>query len=111
MGSLQAWGAYGSSKAAINSLSAHLALEEKDITSIAIRPGKVDTGMQQLIRDTGSGTMEKAAYESFVKAKETGELLKPEQPGNVIARLVASPAKELSGKFTKYVTHISKSRL
>lgn len=96
----QAWGGYGSSKAAINSLAAHLAAEEKDITSIAIQPGRVDTDMQQLIRDTGSDTMDKAVYDSFVQAKETGILLKPEQPGNVIARFVASPSKELSGKFT-----------
>lgn len=96
----QAWGGYGSSKAAINSLSGHLAIEEKDITSIAIQPGRVDTDMQQLIRDTGSGTMDKAVYDNFVQAKETGILLKPEQPGNVIARFVASPSKELSGKFT-----------
>lgn len=96
----QAWGGYGSSKAAINSLSGHLAIEEKDITSIAIQPGRVDTDMQQLIRDTGSDTMDKAVYDTFVHAKETGGLLKPEQPGNVIARFVASPAKELSGKFT-----------
>ncbi|KAM0741246.1 hypothetical protein ACQRIT_004103 [Beauveria bassiana] len=96
----QAWGGYGSSKAAINSLSSHLAAEEKDITSIAIQPGRVDTDMQQLIRDTGSDTMDKAVYDTFVQAKETGGLLRPEQPGNVIARFVASPSKELSGKFT-----------
>ncbi|KAM3454149.1 hypothetical protein MY3296_003204 [Beauveria thailandica] len=96
----QAWGGYGSSKAAINSLSSHLAAEEKDITSIAIQPGRVDTDMQQLIRDTGSDTMDKAVYDTFVRAKETGGLLRPEQPGNAIARFVVSPSKELSGKFT-----------
>ncbi|XWW98358.1 hypothetical protein V2A60_006358 [Cordyceps javanica] len=96
----QGWGGYGSSKAAINSLSSHLASEERDITSVAIQPGRVDTDMQQLIRDTGSNTMDKAVYDTFVQAKEKGELLKPEQPGNVIARFVASPSKELSGKFT-----------
>ncbi|OAA54941.1 NAD(P)-binding domain protein [Cordyceps fumosorosea ARSEF 2679] len=98
----QAWGGYGSSKAAINSLSGHLAVEEKDITSIAIQPGRVDTDMQQLIRDTGSDTMDKAVYKTFVQAKDTGSLLKPEQPGNVIARFVASPSQELSGKFTAW---------
>lgn len=95
----QAWGAYGSSKAAINSLSGHIAVEEKDITSIAIQPGRVDTDMQQVIRETGAASMDKAQYENFVEAKETGILLKPEQPGNVIARVVITPPKELSGKF------------
>lgn len=66
--------------------------------------------MQQLIRDTGNGTMDKAVYETFVSAKETGGLLKPEQPGNVIARVVASPPKELSGKFTRSGTTGTQSR-
>ena len=82
------WGAYGSSKAAVNSLSAHLAAEETDITSVAIQPGRVDTDMQAVIRSEGKDTMEPAVYQNFVDVFEAGELLKPEQPGNVIARVV-----------------------
>jgi NAD(P)-dependent dehydrogenase (short-subunit alcohol dehydrogenase family) len=44
------WSAYSASKAAINSLSQSLALEEPSITSLAIRPGVVDTEMQNDIR-------------------------------------------------------------
>ncbi|OLL24031.1 putative oxidoreductase [Neolecta irregularis DAH-3] len=47
----QAMGAYGSSKAAVNHLTKTLAIEEKDITTIAFRPGVVDTNMQKAIRE------------------------------------------------------------
>jgi NAD(P)-dependent dehydrogenase (short-subunit alcohol dehydrogenase family) len=93
-----AWGTYGSSKAAINHLSAHFATEEQDITSITIAPGRVNTEMQAVLRAQGKDTMAKAQYDTFVEAFEQGTLLKPEQPGNVIAGFVAEPSKELSGK-------------
>ncbi|KAH7206910.1 hypothetical protein DER44DRAFT_358268 [Fusarium oxysporum] len=94
-----AWSSYGSSKAVYNSVSAHIALEEPDITSVAIAPGRVDTEMQGVLRSEGQSSMNKAQYDSFVEAKEKGILLKPEQPGNVMAKFVADPLKELSGKF------------
>lgn len=93
----QGWSAYGSSKAALNSLSTHLAFEEKDITSVAVEPGRVDTDMQGQIRSSGQDSMDRAQYDTFIDAFEQGQLLKPEQPGNVIARFVACPNKDLSG--------------
>lgn len=97
-----AWGTYGSSKAAVNHLSAHFAVEEPDITSITVAPGRVNTDMQAVLRAQGKDTMAKAQYDTFVEAFEQGTLLKPEQPGNVIAGFVAEPSKELSGKSVKY---------
>ncbi|KAF4995319.1 hypothetical protein FGRMN_5218 [Fusarium graminum] len=93
------WSSYGSAKAVYNSISAHIAIEEPDITSVAIAPGRVDTEMQGVIRSGGKESMNKAQYDSFVDAKEQGILLKPEQPGHVMAKFVADPLKELSGKF------------
>lgn len=105
------WSSYGSSKAAYNSISGHIAIEEPDITSVAIAPGRVDTEMQGVIRSGGKESMNKAQYDSFVDAKEKGILLKPEQPGHVMARFVADPLKELSGKFFSYVSrHAVESR-
>lgn len=43
-----------SSKAALNHFTQTLALEEPSITAIAVRPGVVDTSMQDLIRSQGS---------------------------------------------------------
>lgn len=97
--SYRGWSAYGSSKAVVNSISAHLAAEEPDITSIAIQPGRVNTDMQAIIRATGNGVLDAATYQTFVDAFNDGTLLKPEQPGSVIARVVSNPSKELSGKF------------
>jgi NAD(P)-dependent dehydrogenase (short-subunit alcohol dehydrogenase family) len=76
-----------------------VAAEEPDIISMAVQPGRVDTDMQALIRAEGAEHMNKAQYDSFVNAFNTGELLKPEQPGNVIAALVASSPSKVNGKF------------
>lgn len=93
------WGAYGSSKAAINHLASTLANEEKDITSIAIRPGVVDTEMQRDIREKHNTFMDAKDTSKFAELKKTGGLLRPEQPGHVMAKLVLDAPSELSGKF------------
>ncbi|CAG9993195.1 unnamed protein product [Clonostachys byssicola] len=100
--SIAAWGTYASSKAAVNAILAHYAVEEPDISSIAINPGIVDTDMQATIRDQGKSTMSQAEHENFVAVFEAGGLLKPEQPGSVIAKLAVEPTKELSGKFLSW---------
>lgn len=94
------WGAYGSSKAALNHLAATLAVEELDVTTLAIRPGVVDTDMQAEVRSHGN-VMDGKDAEKFKGLHEGGKLLKPEQPGNVLARLVLDSEKELSGKFLR----------
>ncbi|KAK9775204.1 putative NAD(P)-binding protein [Seiridium cardinale] len=101
-GAYTAWGAYGTAKAAINHLCAHLAVEEPDITSVAISPGKVDTDMQQQIRELGGGSMAAKDHSSFIDEHTSGRLLKPEQPGSVIANLVASATKEINGKHLRW---------
>lgn len=93
------WGAYGSSKAALNHLAMTIANEEKDITSIAVRPGVVDTEMQKDIREKHSTSMDATDAAKFKELKQTGGLLRPEQPGHVIAKLVLEAPKSLSGKF------------
>ena len=85
----------------MNSLAAHLGAEESDITSVSITPGKVDTEMQKILREKGKGCMDEALHSDFVSAFHTGELLKPEQPGNVMARLVANPDPKLSGNILR----------
>jgi NAD(P)-dependent dehydrogenase (short-subunit alcohol dehydrogenase family) len=79
-----------------------LAVEEPDVTTVSIRPGVVDTEMQVEVRGHNSLMDEKDA-EKFKTLFETGKLLKPEQPGNVMARLAVEASKDLSGKFLRYV--------
>lgn len=105
VGAYTAWGAYGTAKSAINHLCAHLAVEEPEITSVAISPGKVDTDMQQQIRELGGSSMAAKDHSSFIDEHSSGKLLKPEQPGSVIANLVVAATKELNGKHLRYVTH------
>jgi NAD(P)-dependent dehydrogenase (short-subunit alcohol dehydrogenase family) len=83
-------------------MSAHFAVEEPDITSITVAPGRVNTDMQGVLRSRGKESMAKAVYDNFVEAFENGTLLRPEQPGNVIAAFAAESSKDLSGKSVKY---------
>ena len=103
VGAYSGWGAYGSSKAALNHLGLTLSVEEPDITSVAIRPGVVDTDMQKEVRGRAD-VMDAKDIQKFRTLHETGKTLRPEQPGNVIARLAVSAEKELSGKFFRSVT-------
>lgn len=96
------WGAYGSAKAAMNHLAQTIANEEEDVISIAIRPGVVDTEMQRDIREKHNTAMYPSDRARFAELKKTGGLLKPEQPGYVMARLVISAPKDLSGKFLSW---------
>jgi NAD(P)-dependent dehydrogenase (short-subunit alcohol dehydrogenase family) len=96
------WGAYGSSKAALNHLCSTLAVEEPDVTTISIRPGTVDTDMQGEVRGHHK-VIDPKDVEKFKTLHEEGKLLKPEQPGNVMARLVVKAEKGLTGKFLRSV--------
>lgn len=97
-----AWGAYGSSKAVLDHMAATLATEEKDITSIAIAPGTVDTDMQREIREIHHGHMSPTDAERFLNLGKEGKLLRPAQPGSLMARLALDPPKNLSGKYFRW---------
>jgi NAD(P)-dependent dehydrogenase (short-subunit alcohol dehydrogenase family) len=97
MKAYESWGAYGSSKAALHSVAAHLAAEEPDICSVSIQPGRVNTDMQRVVREEGRETMRPGDYDGFATAFRDGKLSRPEDPAGVIANVVVSPKPELSG--------------
>lgn len=101
--SYAAWGVYGASKAVFNHLAETLAAEEPDVTTVSIRPGTVDTVMQDNIRATHHKQMDPKDAEKFLGLPSNGKLLRPDQPGNVMARVVLDAPKELNGRFLKYV--------
>ncbi|KAK3114818.1 hypothetical protein LTR53_006471 [Teratosphaeriaceae sp. CCFEE 6253] len=101
-GAYPTWGAYGSAKAALNHLGMTLAVEEKEVTTLSIRPGVVDTEMQREIRENHNTAMDEQDATRFAELKKTGGLLQPEQPGHVMAKLVIDPPSELSGKFLSW---------
>ncbi|EEA19808.1 hypothetical protein TMatcc_009950 [Talaromyces marneffei ATCC 18224] len=98
------WACYGATKAALNYFALALSQEEPDVTSIALRPGMVDTEMQREIREDHAkkGELPPGALTRYEEAYRDGKLLKPEQPGNVMARLVLDAPKELSGRFISW---------
>ncbi|KAL1965453.1 hypothetical protein VTN77DRAFT_5709 [Rasamsonia byssochlamydoides] len=98
----KAWGLYGATKAAMNHLAMTLGAEEPDVTTVSIRPGMVDTEMQREIREDHRNNMEADIYSKFYNAHKEGKLLKPEQPGHVMAKLVLDAPKSLSGRFLSW---------
>jgi NAD(P)-dependent dehydrogenase (short-subunit alcohol dehydrogenase family) len=96
------WGAYAISKAAMNMLNRMLALEEPQVTAVAVRPGKVDTAMQAVIREEGGTGMLPADHELFVKLYESGELESPEGPGTAIAALALYAPHTMSGEYVSW---------
>ncbi|KAL8723335.1 MAG: hypothetical protein Q9181_007304 [Wetmoreana brouardii] len=93
------WGAYGASKAAMNHLNLTLAAEEPNLTCLSIRPGVVDTQMQMDIRNVHSALMDEKDVTKFRTLHQEGKMVRPHQPGHVIAKLAVDAPKELSGQF------------
>ncbi|CAG5143662.1 uncharacterized protein ALTATR162_LOCUS1394 [Alternaria atra] len=100
----QGWGCYGAGKAVLNHLALTLSVEEPSVTTISIRPGVVDTEMQREIREVHHERMSENDREKFSGLKSSGGLLKPEQPGYVIARLAVGgeEVKGFNGKFLSW---------
>lgn len=96
------WGAYSAAKAAMVQLTSVLAEEEPVVTSVALRPGSVDTEMQSLIRASGAGEMDEEEYLDYVRRHEQGLLLPPEWPGRAMATLALRAAHEWSGEFMRW---------
>jgi NAD(P)-dependent dehydrogenase (short-subunit alcohol dehydrogenase family) len=88
-------GLYGSTKAAMNHLNLTLECEEPEITCVSIRPAMTDTQMQKDLRSKYRDVI----GERFLHAYQNGELVQPEKPGHVIAKLALDAPHELRGKF------------
>lgn len=86
----------------LNHLALTLSVEEPSVTTISIRPGVVDTEMQRDIREKHNTAMSEKDAAKFAGLKKDGGLLRPEQPGHVIAKLAVDGPKELSGKFLNW---------
>ncbi|KJA30205.1 hypothetical protein HYPSUDRAFT_126617 [Hypholoma sublateritium FD-334 SS-4] len=96
------WGPYNAGKAAMNSLCRTLAEEEPDVTSVAVRPGMVDTNMQATLRVTGQQHMNENHHSMFVQTHRDGKLVKPEDCGHVIAALSVEAPKSFTGQFVSW---------
>lgn len=99
---IEGWSAYCASKAAALHFTRVLALEEPAITSVALRPGVVDTEMQAVIRKEGHKAMPPERHAYFKQLKESGRLAPPEEPARVIAWLALHAPASVSGEFIEY---------
>lgn len=99
---IEGWSAYCVAKAGVTHLTRLLAAEEPDITTVALRPGVVDTAMQTMIRAEGPRAMtpERTAY--FAQLKEKNQLLDPAIPAAKLAWLALDAPSALSGQFLDY---------
>jgi NAD(P)-dependent dehydrogenase (short-subunit alcohol dehydrogenase family) len=88
----------------LNHVALTLGAEEPDVTTISIRPGVVDTEMQREIREVHHEQMSDKDRTKFAGLKTEGGLLRPEQPGHVIAKLAAAEADEVKGFSGKFLS-------
>jgi hypothetical protein len=58
--------------------------------------------MQSNIRESGGAHMTPSDHDRFVREKEEGSLVKPEDAGRVIAGLAISGPESLSGEFVSW---------
>ena len=94
--------AYCAAKAALNHFTRVLAAEEPRLTVMAVRPGVVDTRMQEQIRRDGHGVMSAEQVSYYQALKTRGELEAPEVPGRSIAWMALHGPREFSGQFLDY---------
>ena len=99
---LPAASAYCASKAALTHFTRVLAEEEPRITAVSIRPGVVDTPMQDQIRREGPAAMKPEQIAYYQNLKTQGHLEPPEIPARSIAWLALYAPHSLSGNFVNY---------
>lgn len=87
----------------MNHFALSLGSEEPDVVSVAVRPGMVDTEMQRELREDHVSNLDAEMHSKFFGAHKEGKLVKPEQPGHVMAKLVLDAPQDLSGRFLSYV--------
>ena len=99
---LAAWNAYCATKAGLLHLTRTMAVEDKDITSVSLRPGVIDTEMQDVIRRDGPAHMPSDLSQYFQQLKDTQRLEPPEVPAKAMAWLALAAPPEMSGEIVEY---------
>ena len=95
-------GAYCASKAALNLFTAVMATEEPDVACVAVRPGMVDTDMQDRLRGAAQKIMPPDQAGFYVAQKQENRLLSPDTPAQGIANLALLAPLSLSGRFVSF---------
>ncbi|CCF57369.1 hypothetical protein KAFR_0C03780 [Kazachstania africana CBS 2517] len=97
------WGAYGSSKAALNHFAMTVAEEGETIKCISVAPGIVDTSMQITIREKVGFNMSEEHHQMFKDLHQNNKLVGSDVPATVYAKLAYyGIPKDLNGKYVSY---------
>lgn len=99
---LAAWSAYCASKAGLHHLTRCMAAEQSRIIAVSLRPGVIDTAMQDQIRKDGPGHMPPDMMQYFQQLKETNRLEPPEVPAKSLAWLALYCPPEWNGEMIEY---------
>jgi NAD(P)-dependent dehydrogenase (short-subunit alcohol dehydrogenase family) len=103
---------YCTAKAALNHFTRVLAAEEPTLTALTLRPGVVDTPMQDYIRQEGPKAMPADQVAYYQQLKDHGKLEPPEVPARSVAWLALHAPRDFSGQFLDYDDpHISRKAL
>jgi NAD(P)-dependent dehydrogenase (short-subunit alcohol dehydrogenase family) len=99
-GRMASWSAYSASKAGLETLTKVLAREvgERGVRANVVRPGIVDTEMQDEIRGTSEHLFGRENLERYRSYKERGVLRPPEDAAKLILWVLSSEADELNGE-------------
>jgi NAD(P)-dependent dehydrogenase (short-subunit alcohol dehydrogenase family) len=99
---LAAWSAYCASKAGLHHLTRCMAVENSRIRAVSLRPGVIDTAMQDQIRRDGPSHMPAEMMQYFQQLKETNRLEPPEVPAKSMAWLALYCPPEWNGEMIEY---------
>ena len=99
-GRMPAWGAYSAAKAGLETLTKVMAREvgDRGVRVNAVRPGIVDTKMQEEIRGTDEALFGRENLERYRSYKERGMLRHPDDPARLILWLLSSEAESINGE-------------
>lgn len=102
--------AYSAAKAGLDMLTLHLAdeLAGSGVTANAVRPGVVDTGMQDFMRGRPPEQVGERFHDRFHGLHDRGELLTVDVPARFVVRLVAT---DLSGEILDVRDEAAEARL
>ena len=91
---------YSVAKAALEHLTRILAAEgaPQGIVALAVRPGVLDTRMQEELRSRSPEAMPPELRAAFAAYKQRGHLMSPERPAEIIAYLCGDRSSSLNGR-------------
>ncbi len=99
-GRMTSWSAYSAAKAGLETLTKVTAREVADygVRVNVVRPGIVDTDMQEEIRGTSEEMFGRENLERYRAYKERGSLRQPEDPAKLIMWVLSPECDDLNGE-------------